>query len=1141
MTPSVPGVRLTRRDWRLLALAGLVALVSLWVAAHYFRRAFPESSIDFRVSAAGSTPIAERFLQSRGLSTAGDLHAEQFGYDDNARTFLERELGLPRTEALLESRVRLWRWQHRWFRPLTKEELDVAVTPAGEVVAFTHALSDDAAGASLSEDAARLRAEQFLTTVLHLDLSGLDLVETERHQRPHRTDYLFSWKDKAPLVAGATGSAAQAEYRRRVGIAGDQVASYDEYLKIPDQWTRDFARLRSTNDTASEVDAGLLLVLALGMLIVLAQRLGTGDIRWRTAAVIGGTGAILSLLSTLNSLPAARFTYDTTQSYTAFLAGNLFNAVASALGIGVVLALLTGVAESLYRERFPNRMALSSWLTRRGVRSKGFLISVSLGLSLAAFFFAYQTVFYLVANHFGAWAPSDINYDDLLNTRFPWVFVLFGGFFPAISEEFGFRMLAIPLFEKWFRVLWVAVIAASFLWGFGHAAYPNEPWFIRGVEVGTGGVLLSWIMIRYGILTTVVWHYTVDAIYTALLLLRAHDGYLRFSGGLTAFIAVVPLLFAVVAYVRYRGFAPDDDLTNAAAGRAAPAPAREPAPAAVETPPYRAVTPRAWLAGAVVTAVLLAGFALPLARWGAALPWHVRKAQAEARARQFLQAQRVTLDGYRISTETGTPDQLGGGIGEENTVAAAGIFAARGRAALVAAFSGPPPSVPAYYWRVRLFKPLEENEYSVAVRPDSGDVSGYVHALPETAPGASPTLAEAQQTAAAFLADRGIPVDGMALEVARQEKRPARTDSDFVWEAKTGSPLPGVVAYRAEAQLAGDRIAAFRGWYHVPETAVRDFERGTLATTLLAIIRYLTYALGLGLVAWTFLAFARQSRGRWRTYVWLSVAAAGLMLAAAVDGVPTLIASYPTSQPWSLWVVIMAVGVAVSGIAGFVITISLAAPLGFTAPRQVDALRSPQARRQWRLDAIGAGVLATLWTLGWSRMQAVVAAHFHGGAQPPLPAAPAGYGNFVPGLADLLGSPLHALWYACAAGILLPMLHRLWTSPHARDKVVVAGALLLIWVQAVAGVHGSSQVVESAVLSAVALALVLTFAVLYLRNNPLAYLSAALVPTLVTAGLGWFGGGGGPSRAYAIVVGSLLLGCAAAWIGWLARSRPIAR
>ena len=78
-------------------------------------------------------------------------------------------------------------------------------------------------------------------------------------------------------------------------------------------------------------------------------------------------------------------------------------------------------------------------------------------------------------------------YDDLLNTKFPWLFVLFGGFFPAISEEFLFRLFAVPFLRKLTRSTVIALIAAGYIWGFGHAGYAQQPFFIRGLEVGTGG------------------------------------------------------------------------------------------------------------------------------------------------------------------------------------------------------------------------------------------------------------------------------------------------------------------------------------------------------------------------------------------------------------------------------------------------------------------------------------------------------------------------------------------------------------------------------------------------------------------------------------------------------------------------------
>ena len=113
---------------------------------------------------------------------------------------------------------------------------------------------------------------------------------------------------------------------------------------------------------------------------------------------------------------------------------------------------------------------------------------------------------------------------------------------PAISEEFLFRMFAIPFLRKLVRWMPLALVLAGFIWGFGHAGYPQQPFYIRGVEVGIGGVALGLIMLRWGILPTLVWHYSVDAMYSAMLLLRSHSLYFRLSGAASAGIIVLPVI-----------------------------------------------------------------------------------------------------------------------------------------------------------------------------------------------------------------------------------------------------------------------------------------------------------------------------------------------------------------------------------------------------------------------------------------------------------------------------------------------------------------------------------------------------------------------------------------------------------------------
>ena len=309
--------------------------------------------------------------------------------------------------------------------------------------------------------------------------------------RPHRVDRTFTWKERDFQLDDATN-------RLEVTVLGNEVGGYREYLKVPEQWKRDYQRLRSKNEIAATIDTAVTLVLVAGMVIVIVcgcavTTCAGGAPRWSASLAI-----VLGFLAQLNEFPLHEFGYPTTDSYGSFLSREFLNALLAALGAGGLLFVLTAGAEPLYREMFGDKISLGNLFTLRGLRTKSFLLGSILGLTLTGIFIAYQTAFYIVAYKYGAWSPADVPYTDLLNTRFPWAFVLFGGFLPAVSEEFLFRMFAIPFLRKITRSVAVAVVLAGFIWGFGHAGYPQQPFYIRGVEVGIGGVALGIIMLRFG-------------------------------------------------------------------------------------------------------------------------------------------------------------------------------------------------------------------------------------------------------------------------------------------------------------------------------------------------------------------------------------------------------------------------------------------------------------------------------------------------------------------------------------------------------------------------------------------------------------------------------------------------------------------
>ena len=167
----------------------------------------------------------------------------------------------------------------------------------------------------------------------------------------------------------------------------------------------------------------------------------------------------------------------------------------------------------------------------------------------------------------GIWAPQDINYSDAVNTSFPWIAGVAIGLLAATSEEFLFRLFAIPFVERLTKSRVLAVILPAFCWSFLHSAYPQEPAYTRGIEVGIIGMVAGIVMLRWGILATLIWHYTVDASLVGLLLIRSNSMYFKISGVIVGAAALAPLVFSGVAYLRRGHFAPVDDLLNAAEPR----------------------------------------------------------------------------------------------------------------------------------------------------------------------------------------------------------------------------------------------------------------------------------------------------------------------------------------------------------------------------------------------------------------------------------------------------------------------------------------------------------------------------------------------------------------------------------------------
>ena len=893
------GDRLTGKELRGLLFWIALGIAGALFAHKFYFAAFPEAAVNFRVSRAEALGRARTFLAAAGDDVSGYQSTIVFDMDEDAKTYLEREVGLAQANRLMSGEVSVWYWDVRFFRPQQEEEFRVHVSPGGRITGYERKIEESRAGAALDRAAALGMAEDFLRAQYGADLSKWDFLPEEassKEQSKKRLDWTFAWEKRG-------FRAKDAPYRLHVTIQGDRVGGAQEFVKVPEAWEEGYKRLRSSNifyNQVAIIPYALLLGAAVWLGFTLTRR---GQVGWSGALKLGVFVAALLLMMQLNEWPITRSTYDTNSSYSSFVATSLLYAVLFALGSALMVSLVLPAGEALYRASQPERMRLSKAFTVRGIQTREFFCSSVVGISLAAAHIGFVVGFYLIGSRYGVWAPQDVNYTNSVSTAIPWISGAAIGIFASTSEEFLFRLFAIPFLVRVTRSRVLAVILPAFAWSFLHSAYPQEPGYIRGIEVGIIGMVAGIVMLRWGIVATLIWHYTVDASLFSLLLLRSESVYLQVSGVIVGAAAFVPLAVSGISYLARGRFETDEALEN----RSKPIPeatlrvATREAAAAVPARRYDALS-----AGKIslLIACVVVGGALLLRvkpeRVGDYLRLSVNAREARVSAEEILRQRGVRPETYRaVTTLRYFMDDTDNeflrrriGIARINQ-----IYAGEVRGAL---------------WRVRYFRDGQKEEYTVILKPD-GSLQAVSHTLAEEAPRTSLTKEQAQSRAETYLREvKSIDLSAWKLVEAKSDKRPARTDHTLTWEkirpldlsespAVTADPADHAYA-RMEVQVLGDEVTSYRTYVKIPEEWRRKQEEETLPRTLYRVGQFLLF-IALGLTALIlYLANLRSPAAAgipWKRIArWAPWGVTGFLATAALGNyLPLSLAAYDTAKP----------------------------------------------------------------------------------------------------------------------------------------------------------------------------------------------------------------------------------------------------
>lgn len=537
---GIAGIQL----WVVLAAAGLLSFVFL------YDKAFPTASVDLKVTREQAQARAADYLQARGFELGGYEQVTVFGSDDAAAVYLEKTQGMERANELMREEVPVWFWVCRWFKPLEKEEYRVVVSPAGEVIGFRQELEEERAGAKLTPAVAQAMAEEFLSEVAGVRLEEYELVDSASEQEKNRTDHSFVWKKKGFQVG-------EGELRLRVGVWGDYVGNLRHFFKVPETFEREFQRESAQGTLLGIISLGFTVIFFVLALVVFVQRYKAGDVRWRFALAFAILLLVLTLGAAVNSLPLLKSSYPTSQNYGVYLGVVVVVAVVVSLLYGVFILLTGASGEALTREMRVESVRPLHELIAGRVATPQFARAAGLGYLAAFVLVGYFTAFYFIGRRFfGVWLPAESPYSNMLNTSLPFLFPLLVGFMAAISEEFTYRFFAIPFLRKYVKNVFLALLIPAVIWGFAHSTYPVFPVYVRGIEVTLVGLLFGYLYLRYDILTCIVAHYAVDALFVGLPLLRSENSYFLVSGVVVAFLGLLPLIPALVVWLRGKPEAP---------------------------------------------------------------------------------------------------------------------------------------------------------------------------------------------------------------------------------------------------------------------------------------------------------------------------------------------------------------------------------------------------------------------------------------------------------------------------------------------------------------------------------------------------------------------------------------------------------
>ena len=805
--------RLDKKDIISLLIALLILISSYLFIQKYHKVAFPGQSINFQISKEDAFLKAQKFLNNQDVDINDfENSVGSFDYPQMTKIFIEKELGIEKSHKFFTKDFNIWQWSIRYFSPLKEDEIKLSFATTGELRIYNHIIPEEKAINSVASEQAIAVAETFINENTDLDLNQWELKEKSSESKKARVDYSYTYRKKNVDINGAY-------FEVRIKVYGNRVGYFKEYMKLPEYWERDYKKLRSQNNTTNLISMVFLLLLGISSIVYFVYSAIRKTIKVKTGLIFGITAFVIYLISQLNTLPLHLFYFNTNQTISNFYIDLLIGAILGGLLYGSAVFFLTASGEALYKDFLPKKNRLLCSFSPNGMKSKEFFSATIIGFVLAFLFISFQIIFYIIAENLGAWSPAEVSYSELLNTKFPWLFILFSGFIPAVSEEFCFRLYGIPIINKISKSKLFAVLITAVIWGFAHSNYANQPFWIRGLEVSLFGIAIGYIFIHFGIVATLVWHFTVDAFLTLIMFSKSGNLNILIPSYITACIALLLLAYNLFFYFRNKGFLVEDKMRNESE---IPEDKIDNFLETSEIITHKSVkrpnlSKRQIYIILTATILSLATFFLPIKKLGSYFKYNTPQQEILKTAKSFLHDQGIDPDRFHNAvTITQDCDNSCLKYFTENTTIDTANFI----------FANYLPNIVSY--QIRFFNEQEKEEFLVYIHPMDNIVTAFEHKIEEDAISYDLSKELAQLKVQQFLVQQNIDIKDFNLIESFSEVKKNRTDHTFTYESFTDFPANiNDARLRISFVVKGDEIGYYKSWYKVPTAWTREQTKQT--------------------------------------------------------------------------------------------------------------------------------------------------------------------------------------------------------------------------------------------------------------------------------------------------------------------------